>query len=96
MQYYVYILSDKLNRTIYTGVTSNLLQRIYQHKINMDPDSFTARYHVHKLVYYEETTDVYAAISREKQIKKWNRARKNRLIEVKNPHWEELYDSLLG
>ena len=95
MQYYVYILSSTTNVTIYTGVTKDLIRRVYEHKHNLDPNSFTARYRVHKLVYFEETTDVRAAIAREKQIKGWSRKKKNQLIETTNPIWEDLYDKLL-
>ncbi len=95
MQYYVYILSTKDNKVIYTGVTNNLRKRVYEHKNSLDPKSFTSRYHVNKLVYYEYTTDVRAAIEREKQIKGWNRKRKNKLIESKNPDWKELYETIL-
>ena len=77
MNYYVYILSSATDVTIYTGVTKDLVRRVYEHKHNLDPDSFTARYGVHKLVYYEETTDVRAAIEREKQIKSWSRKKKS-------------------
>jgi putative endonuclease len=80
---------------IYTGVTNNLRKRVYEHKNSPDPKSFTSRYHVNKLVYYEYTTDVRAAIEREKQIKGWNRKRKNKLIESKNPDWIELYETIL-
>ena len=93
--YYVYIMSCKLNRTVYTGVTNNLIRRVYEHKHNLDPNGFTAKYSVHKLVYFEQTSSVYTAISREKQIKSWNRKRKNKLIESMNPNWNELYDSIL-
>ena len=93
--YYVYILSDKFNKTIYTGVTNDLVRRVYEHKHNFDNDSFTARYGVHKLVYFETTSDVYSAIEREKQIKSWNRKRKNDLVATKNPNWIELYDTIL-
>ena len=95
MEYYVYILSDNLNRVIYTGVTRDLIRRVYEHKNNLDPDSFTAKYNIHKLVYFENTSDVKAAIEREKQIKGWNHKRKNKLVESKNPSWAELYDSIL-
>ena len=88
--YYVYILADKLNRTIYTGVTNDLLRRVYEHKHNADINSFTARYNVHKLVYYEETPSRYEAISREKQLKKWRREKKNILISRMNPEWADL------
>ena len=62
---------------VYTGVTNDLIRRVYEHKHNADPDSFTARYAVHKLVYFEHTSSRYAAISREKQIKSWSRKKKN-------------------
>ena len=95
MQYYVYILATNDNKVIYTGVTNNLIRRVYEHKNSLDLKSFTSRYHVHKLVYYECTTDVNSAIEREKQIKGWNRTHKNKLIESKNPNWNELYESIL-
>jgi len=95
MNYYVYILSNVTDVAIYTGVTNNLLRRVYEHKHNLDPDSFTAKYKIHKLVYFEETNDVKAAIEREKQIKSWNRKRKNKLVESMNPTWEDLYDVIL-
>ena len=95
MRYYVYILATNDNKVIYTGVTNNIIRRVYEHKNSFDPNSFTSRYHVHKLVYYEYTSDIDAAIEREKQIKSWSRERKNKLINSKNPNWEELYSSIL-
>ena len=95
MEYYVYILSNSLNTVIYTGVTRDLVRRVYEHKHHADPDSFTAKNGVDKLVYYESTSDVKAAIEREKQIKGWNRKRKNKLVESKNPSWAELYNEIL-
>ena len=95
MEYYVYILSNHLNTAIYTGVTRDLVRRVYEHKHHMDPNSYTAKYSIHNLVYFESTCDVNAAIEREKQIKSWNRKRKNKLVESKNPSWAELYDSIL-
>ena len=95
MTYYVYILSNNTNTTIYTGVTNDLIRRVYEHKTNADPTSFTAKYSVHKLVYFELTGDVRAAIEREKQIKGWNRARKNKLVESNNSSWIDLYPTLL-
>ena len=95
MNYYVYILSNQTNTVIYSGVTKDLIRRVYEHRHKMDVDSFTARYDVHKLVYFEETNDVYAAIEREKQIKSWKRVKKNKLIEKKNPQWVDLYESIL-
>ena len=68
---------------------------MYEHRNKLDPKSFTTKYDIHKLVYYEHTNDVYAALEREKQIKGWNRARKNRLVEGMNPKWEDLYESIL-
>ena len=95
MQYYVYILANENNTVLYTGITNDLIRRIYEHKHHLDKGSFTARYNVEKLVYFEVTSNVEAAIEREKQIKGWNRKRKNKLVESKNPNWNELYDSLL-
>ena len=80
---------------MYTGVTNDLIRRVYEHKHNADTNSFTAKYAVHKLVYFEETSSRYEAISREKQIKSWSRRKKNQLVETMNPKWEELYDQLL-
>ena len=93
--YYVYILANKTGTVVYTGVTNDLIRRVYEHKQNADPDSFTAKYAVHKLVYYEQTSSRYEAISREKQIKSWKRIKKNQLVETMNPKWEELYDKLI-
>ena len=75
MVYYVYILANSTNVAIYTGVTKDLIRRVYEHRHELDATSFTARYGIHKLVYFEETTDVRAAIEREKQIKSWKRAK---------------------
>ena len=96
MQYYVYMMANKNNSVVYTGVTSRLKQRVYEHKTHSDTKSFTAKYKTEKLVYFEETTDVKAAIEREKQIKGWSRDRKTDLIFEKNPHWVDLYNRLLG
>ena len=75
--YYVYILSNRTNVTVYVGVTNNLQRRLWEHRNHVDPNSFTAKYHIDKLVYYETTTDVRAALEREKQIKSWSRKKKN-------------------
>ena len=95
MQYYVYILSNSHKNVIYTGVTNDLVRRVYEHKHHLDKGSFTSRYNIENLVYYELTTDIDSAIDREKQIKGWNRKRKEKLIEAKNPNWVDLYDSIL-
>ena len=95
MQYYVYILSNSNKNVLYTGVTNDLQRRVYEHKHHLDKGSFTARYNVENLVYYEATSDVEAAIEREKQIKGWNRKHKNKLIESKNPNWKDLYELIL-
>lgn len=88
-QYYVYILASKKNGTLYVGVTSDLEKRVHEHKNDLK-EGFTSKYEVHRLVHYEETTDVHQALSREKQLKKWNRQWKTALIEEKNPRWEDL------
>ena len=95
MMYYVYILSNAMDTVIYTGVTNNIVRRGYEHRNDLDPGSFTAKYKVHKLVYFEVTSSSYEAVSREKQIKKWNRKRKNKLVELMNPKWLDLYETLL-
>ena len=74
---------------MYIGVTGDLMRRLWEHR-NDVADEFTKRYHVHKLVYYESTTDAQTAIDREKQLKKWRRAKKNELIESVNPAWKDL------
>ena len=95
MSYYVYILSNQSNTTIYTGVTNHLIRRVYEYKHHMDPDSFSAKYHTEKLVYYEQFSEPKAAIEREKQIKGWNRKGKNKKITEFNPEWMDLYSLLL-
>ena len=90
--YYVYILSNWNNQVIYIGVTNNLERRIYEHK-NKLIDGFTKEYNIDKLVYFEETTDVKAAIEREKQLKGWKREKKNILIKSLNPEWNDLSSS---
>ena len=87
--YYVYILTNTYNTVIYIGVTNNLGRRLYEHK-NKLVDGFTKRYNLHKLVYFDTTTDVRAAIEREKQLKGWTRAKKIALIEETNPRWIDL------
>jgi putative endonuclease len=91
---YVYITTNKYNNVLYTGVTANLITRIYQHKTKLNPTSFTARYNVHKLVYYECFDYIEEAINREKQIKSWRRDKKIALIQKFNPQWKDLFDEL--
>jgi len=87
-QYYVYIMTNR-SKTLYTGVTNDLMRRVYEHKNKMI-DGFTKKYHITKLVYYEETNDIQVAISREKQIKGWLRGKKIALIGSVNPKWNDL------
>ena len=87
--YFVYILSNWDDSVLYIGVTSNLPRRLCEHRHGL-VDGFTKQYNVHKLVYYEHTNDVYSAISREKQLKNWNRTKKNFLISRMNPQWKDL------
>ncbi|MBR5022600.1 MAG: GIY-YIG nuclease family protein [Oscillospiraceae bacterium] len=96
MNYYVYILTNKHGTVLYTGVTKDLVRRVYEHKNHIDKDSFTAKYNVTKLVYFEQTSDVRSAIEREKQIKSWSRDRKTSLIFEMNPKWVDLYNQILG
>ena len=91
--YYVYILVNKRNGTLYIGVTNDLIKRVYEHKNNLI-DGFTKKYNVHLLVYYEQHVDIESAITREKQLKKWNRKWKLELIEKENPQWRDLYGHL--
>ena len=93
-QYYVYILASSKNGTLYIGVTANLVKRVYEHKQGFI-SSFTKKYKVHKLVYFETTPDIKEAIQREKQLKKWQRQWKIDLIEKHNPNWQDLYFDLL-
>ena len=83
------------NHVIYVGITNDLIRRVYEHKNHLDKGSFTDRYNVEKLVYFESTSDVNSAISREKQIKGWNRNRKNKLVERINPNWDDIYNDIL-
>ena len=92
--YYVYILSNKKEGTLYIGVTNDLVRRVYEHKYDL-LEGFTKKYQLHKLVYYEATIDADAAVKREKQLKNWHRPWKINLIESVNPDWRDLYDDLL-
>ena len=87
--YYVYLLTNWNNKVMYVGVTNDLARRIYEHKSKFVP-GFTEKYQVQKLVYFEETSDVEAALAREKEIKKWRREKKNMLVQKANPTWRDL------
>jgi len=91
----VYIITNDRNTTLYIGVSSNLIQRIYKHKHKLIK-GFSANYNLHKLVYFEQFEDMTNAILREKRLKRWNRDWKNQLITKCNPSWLDLYDSLLS
>ncbi len=95
MYYYIYILANKTNSVIYIGVTNDLQRRVCEHK-SEEIKGFTKKYHVHKLVYFEEFSDVNDAITREKQLKKWVREKKNQLIEAQNPSWDDLAKQFSG
>ena len=95
MNYYVYLLTNKAYTVLYTGVTNDLVRRVYEHKHHLNTKSFTARYNVTKLVYYECTTNVRSALEREKQIKNWKRKQKDELVDSMNPERKDLYDQLL-
>ena len=94
MQPAVYILASRRNGTLYIGVTSHLVQRIWQHKNDL-VEGFTEKYSVHGLVHFELLDDMLSAITREKQLKKWNRAWKIALIEKQNPTWQDLWPTIL-
>ncbi len=91
--YYVYIMANWNNKVLYIGVTGNLERRVHEHK-NKVAKGFTAKYNINKLVYFDFTSDVNSAISREKEIKGWSRQKKDELIESLNPHWQDLSDRL--
>ena len=93
--YYVYILTNKNNTVLYTGVTNNLVRRVYEHKNKLADNSFTNRYNVDKLVYFETTNYIESAIAREKQLKSGSRQRKIELIVAFNPSWEDLYSKII-
>ncbi|MBF0245069.1 MAG: GIY-YIG nuclease family protein [Planctomycetes bacterium] len=94
-RFFVYILANKRNGTLYTGVTSDLEKRIYQHKEKLT-EGFTRKYGVDQLVWFEECEGAESAILREKQIKKWRRSWKLKTIEEINPDWRDLYEELSG
>ena len=88
-EYYVYILTNWNNKVMYVGVTNDLSRRVHEHRQGL-LEGFTKKYNVHKLVYFESCGEAINAISREKQIKRWTREKKNALVESKNPNWEEV------
>jgi len=87
---YVYFMTNTNNSVLYVGVTNNLERRVWEHKNNRNTNSFTGKYKCHKIVYFEHTNDIEAAIAREKQLKNWKREWKNELIEKQNPEWIDL------
>tara|TARA_B100000508_G_scaffold107826_1_gene85923 strand:+ start:187 stop:504 length:318 start_codon:yes stop_codon:yes gene_type:complete len=91
--YWIYMLASQKNGTLYIGVTSDLIRRVYEHRNHL-LEGFTKEYDVSRLVYYEEYDDIGLALTREKQLKKWNRAWKLKLIESNNPSWKDLYEDL--
>jgi len=91
--YYIYILTNRNNKVMYVGMTKDLKRRIYEHK-NKLCAGFTKKYNVDKLVYFEHTSDVESAISREKEIKKWRREKKDMVVKSMNPEWRDLADDL--
>ena len=95
MRYYVYMMTNKLYGVIYIGITNNLIRRVFEHKNHL-VKSFTCRYNLEMLVWFEQTEDINSAIAREKQLKNWHRQWKIELIQVQNPNWQDLYESILG
>jgi putative endonuclease len=95
MTYYVYLLASRKYGTLYIGVTNDLIRRVYEHRSKV-VDGFTRRYDVDKLVWFEVYDDVLSAIAREKELEKWRRDWKIRLIEEQNPNWMDLYPVLSG
>ena len=91
--YWVYILASRIGGTLYIGVTNNLVQRVYEHRMGL-VEGFTQQYGVHRLVYFEQFDDIEQAILREKRLKKWDRAWKIQLIEENNPNWDDLYNGI--
>ena len=91
--YWVYILASAIGGTLYIGVTNDLVRRVYEHRTKQ-VSGFTNRYNVHRLVYFEQFSDIENAIRREKRLKKWNRAWKIRLIEESNPNWDDLFTAI--
>ena len=93
--FYVYIVASKIGGTLYIGVTNDLVRRVWEHRSKVAA-GFTEKYGIHRLVYFEQFDDAENAIRREKRLKKWNRAWKIRLIEERNPNWDDLYPGIAG
>lgn len=91
--YYIYLLTNWNNKVMYVGMTNDLRRRIFEHK-NKLLEGFTKKYNINKLVYFDETNDVLTAIAREKEIKRWRREKKNKLVESMNPEWNDLSQAL--
>jgi putative endonuclease len=91
--YFIYLLTNWNNKVVYIGVTNDLKRRLFEHK-NKLISGFTDKYNINKLVYFEETQDILSAITREKEIKKWRREKKNQLVNKVNPAWRDLEDTL--
>ena len=92
-EYYIYLLTNQNNNVLYTGITNNLIRRVYEHK-NKLQEGFTKKYNVNRLVYYEVYSDIADAITREKQIKGWSRKKKNTMVNQSNPDWKDLYEEI--
>jgi putative endonuclease len=94
MAYFVYIMASQRHGTLYVGVTNNLIRRVYEHREKITP-GFTSKYNVNRLVWFDQTDSIEAAIQHEKRLKHWQRAWKIEMIEKANPHWEDLYLSII-
>jgi putative endonuclease len=92
--FYVYLLASRRNGALYIGITNDLIRRVYEHRNDL-VKGFTSKYHIHRLVHFEEFPDAQSAITRKKQLKVWHRAWKIRLIEESNPQWNDLYPGIL-
>jgi putative endonuclease len=91
---YIYIMTNKHKATLYVGVTNNLQRRVEEHRMHHDSGSFTAKYNLEYCIYYEGFTSIEEAILREKQLKRWNRAKKETLINALNPQWDDLWKDI--
>lgn len=92
--YYTYILTNNSNNVLYIGVTNNLVRRLYEHKQKINPEGFTARYNLNKLIHFECFSNIKDAIAREKQLKNWHRPWKEELIKKHNPSWKDLSEKI--